>query len=139
MIDILKKYNNGSFNFSLGQSLGILCNAPKGLSGVYIVYDSTRTDKPIYIGSSGRMLSNGVIEHRNDGLYGRIVNGKQFDKPRKISWPQKMQEQKINKLLINWYITFNGNIIDIPKYVEAVLLQNHFDLFNELPAWNKSF
>jgi len=139
MLDFLKEYEKGSFSFPKAGSLDVLCNAPKDVSGVYVVYNSEFRDKPIYIGSSGIMQNNGEIKHRDGGMYDRIVNGDQFGKPRKKSWPSEMEEQEINELLICWFVTFSENVTDIPKFVEAVLIQKHYKLFLALPSWNKSF
>jgi hypothetical protein len=81
---------------------------------VYIVYASRKKNKPIYIGCSGKMQKNWEIKHHNDGLYGRICQGKQFDTSRKKSWPMKMRDQNIDELQIHWYVTFDEKITDIP-------------------------
>lgn len=139
MFDELKKYKKGTFSFKINGSLKEVCNAPKDVSGVYIIYTSKNMDNPIYIGSSGNMQNDGKFKHRKGGIYNRFIKGVQFGKLRKLSWPKKMKEQQIEELDIYWYITFNGKVTDIPKYVEAVLIQEYFNKFNRLPDWNKEF
>jgi hypothetical protein len=138
VFEVLKTYKEkGAFDFKTDQMLRKECNAPKDKSGIYIVYAPEKTEgKPIYIGSSGKMKNDGIIKHRNGGMYDRIVNGKQFNESRKLSWPQKMKEQQIDKLSIAWYVTFNNDNKHIPSYVEAVLLQQYFDEYKRLPDWN---
>ena len=141
MIDELNKYQtNGHFFFSSGEPLGKACNAPKDESGVYVIYALAHGKiELIYAGSSGRMKPNGNISHRKGGLYDRIVNGKQFNLSRKESWPKKMIEEDIEALDIYWFVTFNEEFRDIPAYVEAEVLQMHYDIFGTLPRWNEAF
>jgi len=142
VFDELNNYKNkGSFSFKRDKKLEKVCNAPTKSSGIYIVYSMAESkDKPIYIGSSGKMQKDGKIRHRKNGLYGRIVNGKQFDKSRrKLSWPKKMKEQQIDELNIYWYVTFDDENTDIPAYVEAVSIQKYYNKFRSLPDWNKAF
>lgn len=94
----------------------------------------------VYIGSSGKVLNNGEIKHRNGGLYDRIVNGHQFGKvPRKNSCKQKMIDENIEALDVYWYDTFNVESRDIPVFVEGIIIQRFFDVHGHLPRWNKEF
>ena len=141
MFDELKKYkNNNHFFFDGDEPLGKVCNAPKNASGVYVVY-ALRKGKVriIYIGSSGKMQQNGKMKHRAGGLYDRIVNGKQFDKPRRMSWLEKLTDEQIDALDIYWYETINGKTNDIPAYTEAILIQKHYEIYGCLPDWNLEF
>ena len=141
LIDELNKYQtNDHFFFKSEDSLEEVCNAPKNESGVYVIYSLAQGNiELIYIGSSGRLLSNGDFRHRKGGLYDSIVNGNQFDDSRKRAWPKKMTEEEIEALDIYWFVTFNDEHQDIPAYVEAVLLQKHYDLYGNLPRWNEKF
>lgn len=138
MFDELKKYKNGYFSFKRDDILGKVCNAPKSESGVYIILASNRNEENIiYIGSSGKMQKDGRLKHRKGGIYDRIVNGKQFNKPRRLSWPEKMKEQQIDKLNIEWYVTFISKLTDIPACVESMLFQKYYDKYGKLPDWNE--
>ena len=141
MFDELENYEiNGHFFFNSDDSLTDVCNASKDKSGVYIIYALAQGKVDlIYIGSSGKMQNTGTIKHRKGGLYDRIVNGKQFEKPRKNSWPEKMKEQQIEALDIYWYVTFTNKVKEIPAYIEALLIQKFFDIHGCLPRWNKEF
>lgn len=141
MFDELNEYsNNDHFFFRSSDDLGEVCNAPKNISGVYIIYALANGKvKLIYIGCSGKMQNDGTIKQRKGGLYDRIVNGKQFEEIRRKSWPRKMNEEQIEALDIYWYETFNTEINDIPSYVEALLIQKHFEMFGTLPRWNKEY
>ena len=137
MFDELTKYkNNNHFFFTAKEELENVCNAPKDKSGVYIVYElKNGRIELVYIGSSGKVLNNGTIKHRNGGLYDRIVNGHQFGKvPRKKSWKQKLIDEKIDALDIYWYDT---GTMDIPAFVEATIMQRFFEIYGRLPRWNK--
>ena len=141
MFDELKKYKiNNHFFFDGDKPLGDVCNAPKSASGVYVVYALTKGKvRLFYIGSSGKMQNNGKMKHRNGGLYDRIVNGKQFDKPRRLSWLEKMKEEQIDALDIYWYETINSKTNDIPAYTEAILIQKYYETYGCLPDWNVEF
>ncbi len=142
MFDKLIKYkNNNNFFFTGKEDLGKVCNAPKNKSGIYIVYELKNGKiKLVYIGSSGKVLSNGKIKHREGGLYDRIVNGHQFGEiPRKKSWKQKIIDEEIDALDIYWYDTFNTKTKDIPAFVEAEIMQVFFDIYGHLPPWNIEF
>ncbi|MBT7901142.1 MAG: hypothetical protein HN601_09415 [Candidatus Marinimicrobia bacterium] len=139
MFDELEKYNNNDhFFIDERVSLNEACNAPKNKSGVYYVLELSQGKiNLVYIGSSGKMMNNGKIKHRQGGLYDRLVNGKQFGKPRRQSWLGKIQEEGIDALDIYWYDTFSDG--DIPAFVEGLIIQTYFDMYGCLPKWNKEF
>lgn len=141
MFDELEKYeSNGHFFFSVHDELGKVCDAPKNGLGVYIVY-ALKNGKIelIYIGSSGKVSQNGRKKIRKGGIYDRLVNGKQFDKPRKISWKEKIIAEKIEALDVYWYETIDDSNSDIPATIEGIIMQRHFDVYGRLPKWNKEF
>ncbi len=145
ILKLLDKYNlNGSFTFSLGESLHKVCTAPNDHCGVYLVFEILNTPKKLlYIGSSGHITNDGLIHIRKTGgggLKGRIVNGHQFNKEKRfICWPKKMVEENIEVLEIHWYVTFISGFTDSPSYVEYSLLQHYFNTEKVLPRWNKKF
>ena len=141
MFDELKEYKSTDhFFFDGDEPLGKVCNAPKNGSGVYVVYALTKGKiKVIYIGSSGKMQKNGKMKHHTGGLYDRIVNGKQFDKPRRVSWLEKLTDDQIDALDIYWYETINTETNDIPAYTEAILIQKYYETYGCLPDWNVEF
>ena len=142
MFDELKKYKTNDHFFVMKNSaLEKVCNAPKTTSGIYLVFALKKGRiELVYIGSSGKIQNDGSIKHREGGLYDRIVNGHQFGKiPRKISWLNKINEEGMDGLDVYWYDTFNNKTKDIPAFVEAVIIQRHFDIYNKLPDWNIEF
>ncbi len=141
MFDELTGYkNNDHFFLNPDDSLADVCNAPQSTSGVYIVYELAHGDiELIYIGSSGKVLNDGTIKHRDGGLYDRIVNGKQFGKPRNKSWPEKMKQNQSDALDIYWYETVTGDSFDPPSYIEALITMKHLETFGRLPRWNEEF
>jgi len=141
MFDELRKYSkNDHFFFDPDESLKDSCNAPKNGSGVYVVNSLSRGRiEIVYIGSSGKIQNEGNLKQRYGGLYDRIVNGKQFNGPRRKTWPFKMHEEQIDALDIYWYETFNKSIQHIPMYVEGLVLQKYFELYDQLPRWNREY
>jgi len=141
MFDELEKYkSNGHFFFGEKDELGIVCNAPKNGMGIYIVY-ALKNGKIelIYIGSSGKIKQDGKKKIRKGGIFDRLVNGKQFDYPRKRSWKEKIMTERIEALDIYWYETFDQNNSDIPSTIEGIIIQRYFDIYGTLPKWNKEF
>ncbi len=139
MKEFLKQYKKkGEFTFRTSESLSENCNAPKNAGGIYIVI-AVKENSIIYIGSSGWVCQNGDFKIRKNGMYDRIVNGKQFEKPRKESWKVKMEEDKIKEIKTEWYITFDENVKHIPAYAEAYCIQKYFEEYKCLPKWNTDF
>ncbi len=141
MFDELSNYDSQwHFFFSVNDELKIVCNAPKNGIGVYIVY-ALKNGKIelVYIGSSGKVRQNGSMKTRKGGMYDRLVNGKQFDKPRRISWKERMISEKIEALDVYWYETFDEIHSDIPASIEGLIMQRFFDIHNRLPKWNVEF
>jgi len=142
MFDELNKYlENDHFFFTANDNLNSVCNAPTDRSGVYIVYAlKDGKIKLIYIGSSGEVKSDGTLFIRKAGVGGikdRLVNGKQFGEPRRNSWKEKLINENIEALDIYWYVTHGESFVDCPKKLERHLLKKYFDIYGELPIWNK--
>jgi hypothetical protein len=140
---LVHKYSDsGHFNFSPHESLSKVCNAPSDKSGVYLIYEKTKSEiNLIYVGSSGRKNIDGTIFIRNAGLGGikdRLVNGKTSGKiPRRVAWPNQMREEGVESLSIHWYVTHGDDYSDCPRVVEKYLLAKHLENFAALPRWNK--
>ena len=141
MNNILSKYQtSGHFFFNIEDELKKVCNAPEDKSGVYIIYSVVKDKEDIiYIGASGKMKQDGKISHRKGGLKDRLVNGHQFGQKRYKSWKVQMKNDKISVIKIGWWVTYSESIKHIPKYTEAVLLQEYFEKHNKLPKWNKIY
>ncbi|MEO9893106.1 hypothetical protein [Aurantibacter sp.] len=128
----------GQFEFTPIDNLSDCCNAPRHSSGIYLIYaEEFKTSKLIYIGISGRESPVGEIIHRKDGLGGRIVNGKQFGLNRRRSWPMKMNEDGIKKIIVKWYVTYGELNKDFPRNIENTLLSKILQNNGSLPLWNK--
>jgi len=141
MFDELKKYKQaGHFIFKPGDILSAVCNAPNNCSGIYCIYALSEAGVTlIYIGISGRKGPDGNIIHRNGGIRGRFLSGKQFGDRRSKTWPTKMKEENIDALDIYWWITYNGEIRDFPRDIEDRLLKRYFAIYGRLPQWNNKF
>lgn len=142
MFDELNKYeHNNHFFLKPQDSLREVCNAPTNKSGVYIVY-ALKNGKIelMYIGRSGKHEADGSMFIRKAGLGGikdRIVNGHQFGKiPRRKSWINQIEKEKIEALDIYWYATHNEKYSDCPRVLENKLLQKHLNIHGRLPRWN---
>jgi hypothetical protein len=142
MLDDLATYKETDhFFFSPSDNLGQVCNAPSDKSGVYVIY-ALKGGKIelIYIGRSGEVKSDGSLFIRKAGLGGlrdRLVNGKQFGEPRRNSWRTQMFKENIEALDVYWYVTHDDNFTDCPKILENKLLSGYFDVYGQLPRWNR--
>ncbi len=129
---------NGQFEFEPSDRLSQVCNAPKDSSGIYLIYeDEIDYDNLIYIGISGREGANGEIIHREDGMWGAIVKGKQSDDRRQVTWPLKMQDQEIERLIIKWYVTYGDSDKVFPRPIEEAYLEIYKTEELSLPLWNE--
>jgi len=108
--------------------------------GIYIVY-ALKNGKIelIYIGSSGKIKQDGMRKIRKGVIFDRLINVNQFDYPRKISWKEKIIDERIEALDIYWYETFEQNHSDIPTTIEGIIIQRYFDIYGTLPKWNKEY
>ena len=136
----LKKFKvKGQFAFTAEDSLEEVCNASEGC-GVFLVYAVAEEKELIMVGSTGTIQNDGTIKIKNGGLNDKIVNGHQFAKTgRKYSWPAQMKLEKIEKLEVYWYETFNEKNKVIPTFIEGQVLQNFLDENGRLPKWNVAF
>ncbi len=138
----LKKYKTTkSFTFTIDDSLEDVCNAPENANGVFLVYAVEGEEKElIMVGSTGTIQNDGTLKSKNGGLYDKIVNGHQFAKTgRKYSWPAQMKIEKIDRLEVLWFETFNAKNKVIPTFVEGQVLQLFLDENAKLPRWNVAF
>ena len=137
MFDELAKYkNNGHFFFERGQTLSQVCNAPEKAGVYYIQMLRKGKIELVYIGASGTINQKG--EFKTQLLRGRL-NNKQNGTKRQMFFEEIMLHKEIEALDIYWFVTFDKDNQHLPSYVEAVLLQKHFDIYGCLPAWNKCF
>ena len=140
--DKLSKYSDkGFFKFKHTQFLKDVCNAPTKNSGIYLIYHKNDL---IYIGSSGQRNRNGKLKTRISGLGGmkdRIVNGyhPKFGKiQRKKVFPEIMRKEKIDELIIFWYVTYDyKENFDFPTDVEKELCLIYKKKYGALPKWHK--
>jgi len=136
--DLERFKEKGSFEFKQTDVLSKVCNAPNDSSGIYLVFaDKISDDSVIYIGISGREGERGKIIHREDGLGGRIVKGKQFGIARRNSWPLKMKADNIKTLYVKWFVTYGKYDQIIPRPIENAYLELILQKDGMLPMWNK--
>lgn len=141
MNSTLNKFKDkGKFSFKSTDSLSKVCNAPDNKNGVYLLFRTIDNEKElIYIGISGLLQPDGSVKTRKGGMRDRIINGKQFEerKARRQAWPNKMKEDLIEEINIDWYVTIDDEYFDIPRELERMLLEKHLELHARLPLWNK--
>ena len=139
--ELTKFKTSGNFSFKTDNNLEEACNATENGSGVFLVYNADSEEKElIMVGSTGTIQNDGALKSKNGGLFDKIVNGHQFAKTgRKYSWPAQMKLEKIDRLEVYWYETYNAKNKFIPTYVEGLILQKFLDENARLPKWNVAF
>lgn len=138
MFDQTNKYtNHGHFFLSPGDNLQEKSSEVPDLPGVYyIIRLAGGGIDLVYIGSSGTVNQNGTFS--NQPLRGELID-KQDGMKRQQYFDQKMKQEDIEALDIYWFVTFDENHQDLPGYVEGVLMQRYFEIYGNLPPWNKKF
>jgi len=139
--ELTKFKTNNHFSFAAEDNLEKACNASQNGSGIFLVYNADTEEKElIMVGSTGTVQNDGTLKSKSGGLYDKIVNGQQFAKTgRKYSWPAQMKLEKIDRLAVYWYETFNDKNKFMPTYIEALILQKFLDETGKLPKWNVAF
>lgn len=132
MFKNLEKYNQGEYILKINESHSKKCNAPRDGRGVYLVYQN---DQLIYISSSGRVV-NTVLEPKTrvadgGGLWGRLTGGKLPDGQR---IQKRLECDKINSVLIKWFVTYDEAFKDKPEDVRDSLKKEYLNLKEELPV-----
>jgi len=138
MFNELHKYKkNGHFFFSKGDNLKEVSSDVPNLPGVYYILKlaNGKIDL-VYIGKSGTIKNTGSFKQQ--GLQKRINNT--FDNvKRQAFFEEKIINENIDALDIYWFVTFDEKNKDLPSFIEGMLLQNYFNIYNKLPNWNKEY
>lgn len=139
MFDVLNDYEKNDHFFYTGkESLESVCNVPNDGIGVFLVYElKNGRIRLVYVGSSDEILQKGAGEIKKGSIKDRIVNGSQFNEPRKVSWKKKIADEQIEALDVYWYITSRENYQHNPFLIETQILQTFFEVNGEFPEWNK--
>ncbi len=132
-----KYKQQGHFFFQKGNSLTAQSSDVPDLHGVYYIMRlaNGKIDL-VYVGRSGSITQSGKLKEQT--LNGRI-NNKQNGMKRQLYFEQKMTEENIEALDIYWFVTMDNENRDLPGYVEGLLMQRYFDVYGNLPPWNKCF
>lgn len=135
MFKHLQKYKQGQYTLNIHESHSKKCNAPKDSRGVYLVYQN---DELIYISSSGR-VTNDHLEPKTrvadgGGLWGRLTGGKL---PNGDRIQRRLESDKINSVLIKWFVTYDETFQDKPADVRDILKKEYKELKGEFPVWNR--
>ena len=138
MFEEIEKYeNNGHFFFSNGDILRDVSKDVPNLPGIYYILRLAkgRIDL-VYIGKSGTINNDGTFKIQ--GLKNRL-NNIQNKMKRQEFFENKIKKEKIDALDIYWFVTFDKKNQDLPGFVEGLLFQKFFDIYQRLPEWNEEF
>ena len=138
MFDELDKYKNkGHFFFKKGDDLKATSKDVPNIPGVYYVLKLARGKVDlIYIGKSDIIQQNSKFKEH--GLQDRI-NTRQEGKKYQEFFDLKCSEENIDALDIYWFVTFDRQNQDLPGFVEGLIMQRYFEIYEKLPLWNKEY
>lgn len=135
----IRKYkNSGTVFLAADNNLRQETKVIPDLPGVYM-FSSVKGKHDIlqYVGSSGSMQQNGKF--KGQMMRGRINNKMNSKQTRAQFFNAYFKKEDIDFIRIDWYNTYDDEYFDLPKYVEACMLQEYISLFGKLPPWNNSF
>lgn len=133
----LDKYVQGSFIFKKGDNLKALCKNLPDLPGIfYVVSSKNGFEDVVYIGSSGPLPQSG--DFGNQTLRRRI-HKKHNKIKREDFFNQMIEKEQLDYLHIYWLVTIDVEISDLPTYVQGFLMQQYYNVYLQLPEWNKEY
>jgi hypothetical protein len=127
----------GEFIFRRGDKLSVYCKSVPHAAGVYLLSTiKEEKEKLVYIGASGSMRQDGtfvkqLMKKRLQNMQGKIRRQSHFE--------TEITKHSLDGVRVNWYVTFENQIQDLPMAVEGALLQQYFDNHKKLPEWNKKY
>lgn len=136
---ILKKYKySGTVFLGCDDNLRAATAKVPNKPGVYLFYEVNGKNEELkYIGASGSVLQNGNL--KGQMMRGRLNNKMNKDFTRANFLKQHFESSKCDFIKIDWFVTLDNENQDLPKYVEAKLIQQYFKFSGKLPKWNNSF
>jgi len=137
---ILDKYKNSGTVFissedKLHKQTAYIPEAP----GVYLFFEENgaKNGRLRYIGASGSIDQLGKFKGQ---LMRKRINNKMNSKNTRAQFfKQQFEHSDCDLIRIDWYVTYDEDNLDLPKYVEALLFQKYYSLFGQLPEWNNNF
>lgn len=136
MFDEINKYkNNDHFFFKPESKLVELTKNIPDKPGVFYIFRLSRGRVDlIFIGRTGLLSENPENQSLRKEL-GDSETGKKFQ----AFFDEKMKKEDVDALDIYWYVTMDKNHQDLPYYTEGLLLQRYFEVFGDIPPWNRDF
>ncbi len=137
--EVLNKYKtNGEFTFRQGNKLSEFCKAVPHSAGVYI-FSTIKGVKEtlVYIGASGTMHQNGNFG--NQLMKRRLQNMQSSKIRRQIFFEAKLEQNNLDAIRVNWFVTFDKENQDLPMFIEGQLIQTYFNMYRKLPEWNRKY
>ncbi len=134
-----KKYKQtGTTFFEEGDNLRQVTKSIPDLPGVYLFHEvEGKYTRLKYIGSAGTIKQDGKF--KGQMLRGRINNKMNSQQTRSQFFKEHLKNTNCDLIRIDWYVTYDEDFLDLPKYVEALMVQEFYGWFGSLPDWNKEF
>ena len=131
-----RSLRSGSFSLERGQRIKevLLREKVPNEPGVYIIFNSSDLERPVYIGRAGTMNRN--RSWKKQGISGRL-NAVQKDQRRWSFFISEMEKRYQNGLTFFWFVTHDRPTGVIPAFLEMKLLEAYFDEYEGLPELNE--
>jgi len=128
--------HNGQFSLRPKESINDVVRREKipNLPGIYICFRCDDLERPLYIGKSGTMRTDGTFK---DAGLGKRLTRKQGKTYRRKYFCKLMEDRGLSGLTFFWFVTHDQGSRIIPGLAEMELLQAHYDQYGCLPELNK--
>jgi hypothetical protein len=130
--------NSGSFTLKPGQSISSAVkehNVPNQ-HGVYAISSLKGSlSEFVYFGKAGTIAGDG--HWKEQGLRRRLTK-KQGKESRAVFFRRYIEENGLDGLRFEWFVTFEAESTVLPVFAEAQLLQAFFNEHRSLPKLNAS-
>jgi len=130
--------NNGQFSLLPDESINEVVRREKvpNASEIYMIFRCDDLDRPLYIGKSGTMMTDGSLKKQS---LGKRLTRKQGGMSRIKFFRKLMAYSGLGGLTFLWFVTHDRDSRVIPALAEMELAQAHYETYGCLPELNKCF
>ena len=138
MLDIIDGYKiNGNFFFQKGEDLAKVSKKVPNEPGVFGIFRLMKGRvELVYIGyGEAKNASKGMDIATLDYAINNKINGINSQK----FLDKKLTEEPIDALDIYYMVTYDEDHHELPAFVAARIINDHFEMHGQIPVWNKKF
>jgi hypothetical protein len=83
------------------------------------------------------MFSETKKYKNNDHFFFKKINITPYQLSQQDFFESRMMIESVDALDIYWFVTIDKKNNDLPEYVEGLLMQRHYEIYGNLPLWNR--